>query len=89
LIFKRPFGTAGGNAVNISESGYRLVSKVLLSTFLTEAKVGVGISHTKTLPKLMPFESVIFKEQRETRNRYFPHVARNRIRRGIDPSLGD
>ena len=42
-IFKRPFGTAGVNAVNIIESGYRLVSKGLLSTFLTELMLEVSL----------------------------------------------
>ena len=43
LLFKRPFGTAGVNAVNIIESGYRLGSKALLSTFLTELKLEVTL----------------------------------------------
>ena len=42
-IFKRPSGTAGVNAVNIIESGYRLVSKGLLSTFLTELMLEVSL----------------------------------------------
>jgi len=40
MVFKFPFNTAGGNAIHILESGYHFVSKVFLSTFLTQVRVG-------------------------------------------------
>lgn len=42
LIFRRPYGTVGGNVVHITEASYHLVSKVLLSTFLSEVKARVS-----------------------------------------------